>query len=533
MKKIKLTFMLTVFMCMVWTNALAYDIAVENADGITIYYNYIKDGAELEVTSIEAYSGIETLNIPETATFMNRTRKVTRIGDYAFSNSKLAHVTIPHTVVEIGAGAFGSSGLVSITIPNSVTNIGNYAFQNCSGLESITIGNGIKNRGFEVFKGCRSLKKVIVDDISVMCNISMEFPSAYVLYKDEETEIKELVIPKGVTNIVNGAFSNCYGEMSVIIGNDVEYVGSSFTDCPNIKSVFLGDKVRELNQSFYECTGIESVSFGSSIQIIGSHTFYGCKKIKKVIIRDIAAWCSAKVYSSPLGDDTQIYSDDNSEITNLVIPEGVEEIKYYNFAYCSALKTVKLPSSLKKIGAGSFYNCNGLTTLTIPANVEKIEGSSALNCDNLATVISQIQEPFEIETTFSKNTLMNGTLYVPVGTIDKYKSTNGWKDFKFIEDSSGAPSEPETTTCATPTISYQNGKLTFNCETEGATCHSSIIDEDIASYTTNEVQLSVTYNISVYAVKNGYYNSEQWSCQCGSEGFTYSEQWRSDKCARS
>ena len=141
MKKIKLTFMLTVFMCMVWTNALAYDIAVENADGITIYYNYIKDGAELEVTSIGRYSGIETLNIPETATFMNRTRKVTRIGDYAFSNSKLAHVTIPHTVVEIGAGAFGSSGLVSITIPNSVTNIGNYAFQNCSGLESITIGN--------------------------------------------------------------------------------------------------------------------------------------------------------------------------------------------------------------------------------------------------------------------------------------------------------------------------------------------------------------------------------------------------------
>lgn len=336
----------------------------------------------------------------------------------------------------------------------------------------------------------------------------MEFPSAYVLYKDEETEIKELVIPKGVTNIVNGAFRNCYGEMSVIIGNDVEYVGSSFTYCPNIKSVFLGDKVRELNQSFDECTGIESVSFGSSIQIIGSNTFYGCKKLKKVIIRDIAAWCSAKVYSSPLGDDTQIYSDDNSEITNLVIPEGVEEIKYYNFAYCSALKTVKLPSSLKKIGAGSFYNCNGLTTLTIPANVEKIEGSSALNCDNLATVISQIQEPFEIETTFSKNTLMNGTLYVPVGTIDKYKSTNGWKDFKFIEDSSGAPSETETPTCATPTISYQNCKLTFNCETEGATCHSSIIDEDIASYTTNEVQLSVTYNISVYAVKNGYYNSE-------------------------
>ncbi len=27
--------------------ASAYDIAVENADGVTIYYNYITDGTEL------------------------------------------------------------------------------------------------------------------------------------------------------------------------------------------------------------------------------------------------------------------------------------------------------------------------------------------------------------------------------------------------------------------------------------------------------------------------------------------------------
>lgn len=59
-----------------------------------------------------------------------------------------------------------------------------------------------------------------------------------------------------------------------------------------------------------------------------------------------------------------------------------------------------------------------------------------------------------------------------------------------------------------PTISYSKGKLTFSCETEGATCHSSITDADITSYNTNEVELGVTYNISVYAAKAGWYNSE-------------------------
>ena len=33
---------------------------------------------------------------------------------------------------------------------------------------------------------------------------------------------------------------------------------------------------------------------------------------------------------------------------------------------------------------------------------------------------------------FSVNTFNNATLYVPVGTIDKYKATDGWKDFAHI-----------------------------------------------------------------------------------------------------
>lgn len=62
-------------------------------------------------------------------------------------------------------------------------------------------------------------------------------------------------------------------------------------------------------------------------------------------------------------------------------------------------------------------------------------------------------------------------------------------------------------TCAKPTISYAGGELAFNCETEGVTFHSSITDADINSYEGDKVQLSVTYNISVYATKDGYLRS--------------------------
>lgn len=61
--------------------------------------------------------------------------------------------------------------------------------------------------------------------------------------------------------------------------------------------------------------------------------------------------------------------------------------------------------------------------------------------------------------------------------------------------------------CATPTISYVNGKLKFKCETEGVQFFSTITDNDIKSFNTAEIDLSVTYTISVYATKTGYENS--------------------------
>ena len=100
----KLFVLLTTILLPLMANA--HDIEVKNAQGVTIYYNYINDGTELAVTYrgtlynsyIDEYTG--EVIIPEEVTYNSKTLKVTSIGNDVFRDC---------------------SGLTSITIPNSVT----------------------------------------------------------------------------------------------------------------------------------------------------------------------------------------------------------------------------------------------------------------------------------------------------------------------------------------------------------------------------------------------------------------------------
>ena len=449
MKQTNLLILLTVLVSMFSTKALAYDIAVENEDGKKIYYNYITDGTELSVTyrtnSYNSYSG--DIKIPETVTILNKTRKVTSIGTGAFKDCSgltsinipgsvtsigteafsycrgLTSINIPGSVTSIGAGAFGNcSGLTSITIPDGVTSIGSRAFEYCSGLTSVTIPASVTSIGDHAFYKCSGLKKVIVKDIAAWCGISFNGVDSNPLggyaklYSDEDTEITNLVIPDGVTSISSYAF--------------------------------------EL------CSGLTSVTIPASVTSIGGWAFDYCSGLKKVIVKDIAAWCGISFgygNSNPLYYAEHLYSDEDTEITNLIIPDGVTSIGSDAFYGCSGLTSVTIPGSVTSIGDRAFYNCSGLTSVTIPDGVTSIGwyafyGCSGLTsvtipasvtsiglyafdkCNNLADFVSLIQEPFAVGNIVSDFIYKNGTLYVPQGTMAKYKATNGWKQFLWMEE---------------------------------------------------------------------------------------------------
>ena len=234
---------------------------------------------------------------------------------------------------------------------------------------------------------------------------------------------------------------------------------------------------------------------------IGGSAFRGCSALTSVTIPNSVTSIGGGAFSGCFG------------LTSITIPNSVTSIGASAFLNCSGLTSVTIPNSVTSIEYAAFKGCSGLTSVTIGNSVTSI-GRYAFDGVDIPTVISLIENPFKItgktsdSRTFSQNTFNNATLYVPKGTIDKYKATDGWKDFLFIEEGTGGGATPTTQKCEKPTISYENGKLTFSSATDGAVCQYSITDTDIKAGSGNEVQLGVTYNISVYATKLGYENSE-------------------------
>ncbi len=275
-----------------------------------------------------------------------------------------------------------------------------------------------------------------------------------------------ITIKEGTISISPHAFQYCSSLTAVSIPSSVTSIGErAFQKCSGLTAVSIPNGVTSIGDVvFSDCSGLTAVSIPNSVTSIGNSAFSGC-----------------------------------SGLTAVNIPNSVTSLGNGAFAFCSGLTAVSIPNSVTSIGSEAFWGCSGLIAVSIPNSVTSIDWLAFRECSGLMDVYCYAKEiPNTDSDAFNQSNIGNATLHVPAVSIDSYKATSPWNGFGKI-----VPLER----CATPTISFANGKVKVTCATKGAKCVTSIVTEEQASEDA-EIDLSTEFTVRTYATAEGYEDSE-------------------------
>lgn len=88
------------------------------------------------------------------------------------------------------------------------------------------------------------------------------------------------------------------------------------------------------------------------------------------------------------------FNNARNTLTEVTLPNTVDEIGYQAFFNCSNLTKVIIPEGVRKIGQAAFYGCSQLTSITIPSTITNMDtafsGNTALSHVTLTNGISNI-----------------------------------------------------------------------------------------------------------------------------------------------
>ena len=234
---------------------------------------------------------------------------VTGIGDAAFSDCRsLSDLTIPATVKTIGKNAFFGCGLKSVAIPDGVTTIPFYGFSNNQSLKTVTIPDSVTRIETAAFKDCAltevKLSKNVsyiggsdygdIDDFAFDKTVVIDAPAGS--YAANWAKEKGFTL-KGETKKNDNAGSSdnkTKKKVQTAAGTfSVSGKQATFTAPANKKAASLsipskinGVKVTAIAPgACAKMTKLKKVTIPSTVKTIGKKAFYGCRKLKEIIIK--------------------------------------------------------------------------------------------------------------------------------------------------------------------------------------------------------------------------------------------------------
>lgn len=146
--------------------------------------------------------------------------------------------------------------------------------------------------------------------------------------------------------------------------------------CPkNFSGIYrVAEEVKRIGKSaFRNCNQLTEIVLPEGLEVIGDTAFYGCTQLKQISLPKSVSQIGAYAYKGcPLQGTLDLMN--------------IKDIGEGAFEGCTGLTSVVLPENLLRIEASLFQGCTGLTVVNIPQCVTTIGTSAFASCSRLQSV---------------------------------------------------------------------------------------------------------------------------------------------------
>ena len=360
-------------------------------DGVT----YTQLGKEsvgvrgLQPVFIDEYSIINEVVLPETVEHEGITYRLTEICNTGFGSSWLRSIVIPEGVKVIRSFAFQNNReLETVMFPTSLTAIEERAFSQCEKLESVELPEGLTSLGRYAFEWCRSLRK-----ITIPASVTVIEEGTFRDCPADTIIVKSMTPPTLGQGAHEDALGNNYNLLIVPTGSWETYMSTTpwrffleIREAGGRSNVFEVDGIR------YRLPLIES----NEVDVVAGGDYRGDMVIPGTVVYDGKEYVVTAIGGEAFRGCT--------DLTSVVISEGVTTLVGSAFRDCTNLKSISIPSTLvtgnftyetffyeyesyKHYSA--FRGCTGLENIVIANNHPTLEsrGNAIIRKDSLDLIL--------------------------------------------------------------------------------------------------------------------------------------------------
>lgn len=296
--------------------------------------------------------------------------------EYLFDNSGIGNWGIDtceiiwnvKSATVLGSDLFPYGGnIYKFTIGDKVESIPEYLTCSLGGTDlkitNLYVGKNVKKIGYEAFYAGR-YADTIVWNVEAL---GEDHQDGYQLTLGENTK---LFFGEDVKEIpVKFLLNSNTNLLHIEIPNNVVVIGNSaFKGCSNLTSVNLGKNISIIGRTaFQDCSGLTSIVIPESVTSIEASAFYGCSSLNSTYYTGtITQWCNidfGDTSANPISCSKKL-NINHQFVTELIIPDGVANIKNYAFANCSSLISVTIPESVTNVGEETFKGCTSIASVS-------------------------------------------------------------------------------------------------------------------------------------------------------------------------